>query len=452
VVALFFYLGVAHFPERGNEPEVEFDLQTDAIPSRDSIRQITKKINIMVTKTKIPLLKDHHSHPFLSALLSDCINLKDAQTKAEALSIMREAHKDEINIIVGWSNSWYSFEEHELDQLPPVIICNTSFHCFLINRATKEKLGTSHQEILTLMNDEKWVEKNLPKILKFIGSLKPYHPKQVKTFYRYLLQQGVWFAEEMLLPFEWVIPLFKELGYFDRTRFWADIEMFHSLSQEVQKDVYGIKVFTDGALGSKTAALKVPYSSGEKGVLVYSDEELRALINQVAEINKAVALHGIGDRAIAQIITVLNKINNEQGKIPPTRIEHGTLISRHEAQQAKALGITLSMQPNFSINSERYQDRLSEHYCRQINPFRMLIDDIGFVPGQDLVFGSDGMPFGVQTALEKALFPPLPSQVLTLDEFVKGYCMPDHKNGLLEVTIDEEKRRVSTEVKKVGYA
>ncbi|MCK5522683.1 MAG: amidohydrolase family protein [Thiomargarita sp.] len=401
----------------------------------------------MITKTKIPLLKDHHSHPFLSALLSDCINLKEAQTKEEALSIMRKGNKDEINIILGWSNHRYLFEEHDLDQLPPIIICNTSFHCFLINRATKEKLGNSHQAILTNINDEKWVEQNLPKILKFIGSFKPFRPKQVKTFYRYLLQQGVWFAEEMLLPFEWVIPLFKEKGYFDRTRFWANMEMFHSLNQETQKDIYGIKVFTDGALGSKTAALKVPYSSGEKGVLVYSDEELHQLIDQIAGINKAIALHAIGDRAIAQIVTVLSKINDEQGGIPPTRIEHSILISQHDAQKAKSLGITLSMQPNFSIDSTRYQDRLSERYYRQINPFRMLIDDIGFVPGEDLVFGSDGLPYGVQTALEMALFPPLPSQVLTLDEFVGGYCMPSQKNGFIEVTIDEEKRSVLTKIR-----
>ena len=404
----------------------------------------------MVVKTQIPLLKDHHTHPFMYAVLSRCIDLKSVSNKQEALSLIKSGN-DEINVILGWNNSLYLFEQRELEQLPAVVICNTSLHRFLINRAAREKLGASHQEILAHLDEMHWVEKNLPKILNLIASIKSYHPEQIERFYHALLQQGVWYAEELLLPNEGVIHLFKEQGYFERTRFWADMETFHSLSREAQRDVYGIKIFTDGALGSETAALDAPYlTTGKKGPLVYSDEELYAIIRQVVEINKAVALHAIGDSATAQIVTVLSLIKDEQGTIPPTRIEHCQFISQREAQNAKSLGITLSMQPNFSWDSVQYRDRLSEKDQTQNNPFRMLIDEIGFVPGQDLVFGSDGMPHGVQNALESALFPPFPrSQALTLDEFVGGYCMPDKTHGYIEVTIDEDKRRVLTTVQGV---
>jgi hypothetical protein len=80
------------------------------------------------------------------------------------------------------------------------------------------------------------------------------------------------------------------------------------------------------------------------------------------------------------------------------------------------------------------------------NPFRMLIDEAGFVPGINLLFGSDGMPHGVQYALENSLFPPFPGQKLALDEFVAGYCMPDLENGFVDVTIDYEERTITTKV------
>jgi hypothetical protein len=80
------------------------------------------------------------------------------------------------------------------------------------------------------------------------------------------------------------------------------------------------------------------------------------------------------------------------------------------------------------------------------NPFRMLIDEAGFVPGKDLLFGSDGMPHGARYALESALFPPFPGQRLSLPEFVAGYCMPDLENGFIDVAIDYENREIITEV------
>ena len=101
------------------------------------------------------------------------------------------------------------------------------------------------------------------------------------------------------------------------------------------------------------------------------------------------------------------------------------------------------MQPNFSSDSACYADRLPVKYLRGNNPFRMLIDQAGFVPGEDLVFGSDGMPHGAAAALESALFPPFAGQRLKLEEFTAGYCLPDLKAGWLDVEIDEVKKKVT---------
>jgi len=51
----------------------------------------------------------------------------------------------------------------------------------------------------------------------------------------------------------------------------------------------------------------------------------------------------------------------------------------------------------------------------------MLIDEAGFVPGVDLLFGSDGMPHGPEYALRWSLFPDYEEQRLSIKEFEAGY-------------------------------
>lgn len=97
------------------------------------------------------------------------------------------------------------------------------------------------------------------------------------------------------------------------------------------------------------------------------------------------------------------------------------------------------MQPNFSSDTVDYRDRLDAGYCEMNNPFRMLIDEIGFVPGNDLVFGSDGMPHGIETAIQQSLRPSLSQQKLSIDEFVAGYCMNPEQSGSIQLTIENDR-------------
>ena len=180
--------------------------------------------------------------------------------------------------------------------------------------------------------------------------------------------------------------------------------------------------------------------------MVYSDEKLFNTLTQLSKLNKPVAVHAVGDLATDQLIEILTDIQNSEGCIPQIRIEHAQFISKESAENAKSLGIVLSMQPNFSNESIQYADRLPARYCKHNNPFRMLIDEVGYVPGEDLIFGSDGMPHGVQSALEQSLFPPFADQALTLEEFIAGYCMPDQKNGYIKIAIDEAEKHIKIEI------
>ena len=398
-----------------------------------------------MTKYQIPLLKDHHLHPYMYAALKDCIDLRFVQKKEEALSILQKGG-NKINVIVGWNTSMYNFTDEEIDPLPPSFILNASLHSYTMNRPAKELLKDENRDIVDHLGDSEWAEKNFSVVTKFAESQNPCTIDKLKDYYNDLLNSGIWYAEEMLLISEAEIDLFIQAGFIGRTKFWADLSTYRALSKDAQEYIYGIKMFTDGAFGSKTAKIKEPYLTGEEGILVFSDDELREHIIKVAGLEKAVAVHAIGDGAIDQVIRVLSNIKKEISSIPEIRMEHCQLITRNNAEKAKELGIILSMQPNFNVDSLYYTDRLPERYISQNNPFRMLIDEVGFTPGKDMLFGSDGMPYGVDDSLKCSLFPPYPSQKLMLDEYIAGYCIPDREHGHIEIEIDEEKQLITAEV------
>ena len=399
----------------------------------------------MPLKREIPLLKDHHSHPFFYAALVNCIDLRFINQKIDALNLMRQAD-DDLIVAIGWNNSLYRFQGRELDALSPTVIINASVHGYLINHAAIEMLQGAHPDIIRYRNDENWIETNYFKVLQFFMGLKPCQLENLNALYDDLLNRGVWYAEELSLWGQNEIALFEAAGLCDRSKFWVDFETFKALDHDLQKKVHGIKIFADGALGPKTAKFRTPYLTGGEGLFNYTDEALYRHIKDAVEHSKPIAIHVIGDQATDQVMMTLIKNQQALGVLPDIRMEHCQFISREAAQKAKTLGIVLSMQPNFSMDSTCYKDRLSQSYCIWNNPFRMLIDEMGFVPGEDLILGSDGMPHGVQYALESALFPPYEGQRLTLDEFVAGYCLPDETEGHIEVLVDEEASTVTTKV------
>lgn len=398
----------------------------------------------MPRNERIPLLADHHTHPSVYGAMRSCLDLRLISGKEEALELIRQ-RDDDIVFVLGWIDTLYSFDEHDLSGLPSVFICNTSLHTFRMNAPAREHLEASHPEIIHHIDDPEWVELHLPAILKLIADVRGCDASRLARFYDGLLEQGIWYAEEMLLPGRDFVESVEEAGLGERTAFWADPEVYSLLDEATRAKVTGIKLFTDGALGARTAAMREPLLSGERGILLRTDEEFQQALRDAARTGKSVAMHAVGDRALDQLLDTVELARQADLEFPVVRAEHCQFLGPETARRARDLSITLSMQPNFSAETLDYADRLPAELCRRNNPFRMLIDEVGFVPGKDLLLGSDGMPHGAEYALQLSLFPPLATQVLTLEEFVAGYCLPDFSIGHLEVAIDRQQRTVSLE-------
>lgn len=395
-------------------------------------------------KRRIPLLKDHHSHPYLYAALMNAADLCGAKTKEEALSLIGKSRR-ELNVACGWNDSRYSFTSDEIETLPPIVIVNTSLHRFILNAAAQNRLLDSHPAVSANHHNPRWIERNFAHVLKFIMELNRCEARLLADYFESLLKLGIWHTQEMSLPGGSEIEMLFENDLLDRTVCWTDLETYRALRGDQQEKIHGIKLFADGSLGARTAALGGQYVGGGQGILNYTEERLAEEISKVSALKKSLSIHAVGDAAISQVVRVLGKVARGREGVPEKRIEHCQFISKADAIEAKSLGVILSMQPNFSNESLSYSDRLPSAWRTANNPFRMLIDGAGFVPGTDLLLGSDGMPAGAKVALQSSLFPPYPSQRIELDEFTAAYCMPDERYGWIDLDIDEGRSEIKIE-------
>lgn len=368
----------------------------------------------------LPYLHDNHTHTFFYGLLSECVSLADVHDKSDALLILQGLQAD-FSVVTGWHSSRYSFTVKELESCPPLFICHLSLHAFVANSRGLEHIAVLQPEIAAHFHDQEWIERHLPKIFECIMSLFTFDPAVIMRFMEYLYTLGIYSADDMLAPSDAAIDCAHSEAFNGRIGCWVSPEVYTRLNDVNKARIKGIKLFTDGANGAYSAALQIPYTNGSHGLLVHSDDALYARIAEARTMSDSCALHAIGDRAIEQILTVYSRFVRDASAFTTLRIEHAQFITREQARRARDLGITLSMQPNFNTDSRDYTDRLPSVYCERNNPFRMLIDDIGFKPGKDLLLGSDGMPHGVIYALQAGLFPPYAGQRLTIDEFCAGY-------------------------------
>ncbi|MDC0948754.1 amidohydrolase family protein [Gammaproteobacteria bacterium] len=396
---------------------------------------------------RIPLLNDHHSHPAVYAAMADGVQLGAVTDTTEAMAQIRRSAKtvkDEIAVAFGWNSALFAFDQHQLAALPAAVICNLSFHEFLITPAARERLQEKHPDIIARIDDHDWVEHNINRMMRFIVDLCGLSDDTLRRFYdQTLAPLGVYRAEEMLLPNREVIASYQRIGYADRTRIWADLQTWYTLDSDDRAAVHGLKLFTDGAVGARSAAVSDYYlGSANDGQLLYNDAELLTTLDKLATEGKPIAIHAIGDRAIEQVLVAIESLTADGLMLPPIRLEHVQFINEGQARRARNLAIALSMQPNFNSDSTHYRDRLSKRLLEANNPLRMLIDDVGYRPGDDLLFGSDGMPHGVDYAINQSLFPKVAGQRLSLDEFVAGYCLVDPTVGEIELSIDQSAQRV----------
>ncbi len=147
--------------------------------------------------------------------------------------------------------------------------------------------------------------------------------------------------------------------------------------------LHGVKLFADGALGSRSAWMLHPYEgdADNRGVPTLPAEELADRVRRANRAGLSVAVHAIGDAANR---AVLDAIEQQGVWSLRNRIEHVQLLHPDDAPRLARLGVTASMQPIHATSDMDIADRHWGERAAAGYAWRSLL-----LAGAVLAFGSD---------------------------------------------------------------
>ncbi|MGI0150418.1 MAG: amidohydrolase, partial [Thermoplasmata archaeon] len=173
---------------------------------------------------------------------------------------------------------------------------------------------------------------------------------------------------------------FSELGQLSRARALpVGIRAYLRLEQYARRapptsgpDVHfaGVKAILDGSLGSRTAWLEQAYSDdpGERGHSLWAPAKLLGALRPAADAGHPIALHAIGDRALAEAIRTLEALGSPES----SRIEHASVSPPAQLRRIARTGATVVIQPGFRTSDRWRTARLGVRRGRWTHAFARL--------------------------------------------------------------------------------
>jgi len=149
----------------------------------------------------------------------------------------------------------------------------------------------------------------------------------------------------------------------------------------------GLKLYVDGALGSRGATLKEPYEDepSTRGIPLTTPAQLRNRMSRAALDNFQTAVHAIGDAANADVLLAIAELAQTYEGDRRWRIEHAQIVDLEDLPQFGEHGIIASMQPLHQTSDRTMAEaRLGEHRLGGAYAWRSVLE-----VGGRLAFGSD---------------------------------------------------------------
>jgi predicted amidohydrolase YtcJ len=139
-----------------------------------------------------------------------------------------------------------------------------------------------------------------------------------------------------------------------------------------------VKIFADGSLGARTAALKKPYSDKPetRGIMLHSQRKMNSLVWKSHKAGLQLAVHAIGDRAIEAVLKAFeNALKRDPRENHRHRIEHCSIINRRLIRRMKQLDLIASVQPHFVHSDSWVVNRVGGERAHWVYPFKTLIQE-----------------------------------------------------------------------------
>jgi predicted amidohydrolase YtcJ len=146
-----------------------------------------------------------------------------------------------------------------------------------------------------------------------------------------------------------------------------------------------LKGFMDGSLGSRTAAMKAPYSDDPAniGLPQYTQTQLNRMALDRARAGFQLGFHAIGDKAVSMALNAYAQPGIS--RLARNRIEHAQVVDPADIPRFAKLGIIASMQPSHLLTDMNWaQDRLGPKRAAYSYAWKAFLD-----AGVPLAFGTD---------------------------------------------------------------
>ena len=248
---------------------------------------------------------------------------------------------------------------------------------------------------------------------------------------------GITSIEDVCEP--WAIPVYASLAregrLSARVSLWIPFDTDTAQAEEWRRhhppgdpwlSVHTRKIFLDGTLGSRSAALDEPYADegGSSGILRVDPARLVQDVHEADARGWALALHAIGDRAVRVALDALGSLPRRSGGIPH-RIEHAQVIAKADLSRFAATGAVASLQPVHLVEDALWVlKRLGPERARRSYPWRSLLQT-----GVPIAIGTDwpiapmdpleGLVAASSFRSERVL--PDPEEALSVEEAIRAY-------------------------------
>ena len=366
-------------------------------------------------KTIIPGLIDAHCHFYGLGLNQQVVNLRGTTSYQDILEKVETFQKEKPSNFIrgrGWDQNDWKIKEfptkEALDVLfpnIPVALERIDGHAYLVNQKALDIAGINKKtqvkggEIVKDANGElTGVLVDSPMNMVDAVIPKPSKKSQIqalKDAEKLCLDYGLTTVNDAGLNKETIelIDSLQQAGTLN-IRVYAMISnnaenLDYYLDKGIVKtdklNVRSVKVYGDGALGSRGATLREPYSDKPKhyGAMITPAEDIEALALRIAASDYQMNTHAIGDSANIAVLRAYSKALAD-GVDRRWKIEHAQVVSENDFQYFGS-GIIPSIQPTHATSDMYWaEDRLGAERIKGAYAYKKLLSNAGMV-----VLGTD---------------------------------------------------------------
>lgn len=409
-------------------------------------------------KDVYPGFTDAHGHilSYAKQLLSaDLVGTKSMDELLVRLEKYQSKNKRKFIVGRGWDQSlWGTTEFPTNEQLNklfptiPVCLIRIDGHALLANDACLKLANiTADTQInggIIHVKEDKCTGLLVDNAMNPVYALIPEFPKSeimnaINEIQDELFQYGITGVHEAGIENK-DIALFKEMidkHDFDLNVYAMLMPSDENIAFARKKGIYtyknllirSFKVMGDGALGSRGALLKQPYSDQHPhhGVLTTSIEDMKRIAGICEETGYQMNTHAIGDSTNKILLDLYERIF-EVNRDHRWRIEHAQVIDPKDFELFSKYAVFPSVQPTHAVSDQRWaEQRLGRQRMIGAYAYKSLLNQFGMLAiGTDFPIELTDPFLTIHAAVQRTNVDNLPSggfypkEALTIEECIKG--------------------------------